>query len=153
MREKERGRGRRVCSRFSLFHLDAILAPLIRDLISDTSLIGICLLPFSKIASSYTRMSRMDDGKGGGGERKENLEEFQCLVIGSNPELYSLSSIRFTCLFPYREMSFRRSNVEQRERPKRVPTTNKTDTRRQTLDSLLSLMKFRETFRPPFLYN
>lgn len=66
MREKERGRGRRVCSRFSLFHLDAILAPpLIRDLIADTSLIGICLLPFSKIASSYIRMSRMDDGRGG----------------------------------------------------------------------------------------
>lgn len=65
MREKERGRGRRVCSRFSLFHLDAILAPLIRDLIVDTSLIGICLLPFSKIASSYTQMSRMDDGSGG----------------------------------------------------------------------------------------
>lgn len=152
MREKERGRGRRVCSRFSLFHLDAILAPpLIRDLIADTSLIGICLLPFSKIASSYTRMSRMDDGRGG--ERKENREEFQWLVIGSNPELYNLSSIRFTCLSPYREMSFGRSNVEQRERWKRVPTTNKTDTRRQTLDSLLSLMEFRQTFRPPFLYN
>lgn len=150
MREKERGRCRRVCSRFSLFHLDAILAPLIRDLIVDTSLIGICLLPFSKIASSYTQMSRMDDGRG---ERKENLEEFQWLVIGSNPELYNLSPIRFTCLSPYREMSFARSNVEQRERSKRVPTTNKTDTRRPTLDSLLSLMEFRETFRPPFLYN
>lgn len=87
------------------------------------------------------------------GQRKENLEEFQWLVIGSNPELYNLSSIRFTCLSLYREMSFGRSNVEQRERWKRVPTTNKTDTRRPTLDSLLSLMEFHETFRPPFLYN